>query len=816
MFGLIAFGFLRWNLRSISSISLIPSSVFKNLIPIIGGIIFGILAQNNWHIVLLHMNKAGSGIVDPVFAKDVSFYLFSLPFYTFLISWFLGLFFITLIIVEAFYISNKLINAGVRHGTLLGTGILAVIIWKTILAQYSLLYSKRGAIFGASYADVHAQILAYKIFAVITIGVLLVLIFSKNLKIIWRSLGGWAAAWFVVVVIYPNFVQHFSVRPNELERERPFIKHNIEFTRLGYNIASVKEKAFSPQDIDNSILKRNYSTIRNIRLWDPRALLSTYKQLQEIRSYYEFTGVDIDRYWISGQYTQVMLAPRELNQGRLPEASRTWINQHFKYTHGYGLCLNPVNEITPEGFPNLLIKDTPPKSAIPKIQITRPEIYFGEQTNTHIFVKTLTEEFDYPKGDKNAYCTYEGEGGVSLLSFWRKFAYALRFDGIKLLLSKYITKESRILFRRHIIERVWTIAPFLHYDRDPYLVISDAGHLYWIWDAYTVSNKFPYSEKFTFKRDTLNYIRNSVKVLVDAYNGSVKFFVFDPDDPVIKTWANIFPVLFSPQTDFPKDLLKHIRYPEDYLSLQARVYSIYHMTDPDVFYNKEDVWHIASEIYIDRAQPMVPYFIIARLEEKPEFILMIPFTPAGKNNMIAWLAGRCDAEVYGTLLAYKFPKDKLIYGPMQVEARIDQDAEISAQLTLWGQRGSQVIRGNTLIIPLEQSLLYVEPLYLQATESRMPEFKKIIVASGDRLVWADSFQEALKELVSGYEVVGEKEVGPKAEKITPVSIADLVNRALKHLKNYKQLVGKGLYREAGSQLRQLEEALKRAVEKRGK
>jgi uncharacterized membrane protein (UPF0182 family) len=805
-FGIVAYAFLKLNFRPLRSISLIPPQLLKWL-PVILAVVLASVAQGRWETILLYANRVAAGLFDPVFGKDVGFYFFSVPFQLFLSSWIMTLLVATFLIAEASYIPAKFINLAVRHGTLLWSGILVVIVWKVLLAQYGLVYSSRGAVFGAGYADVHAQVLAYRIFAGLTFAAAVALLFAKTRKSVWITGGAWACSWLLVVMIYPGVIQYFVVRPNELEYERPFIENNIKFTRLGYGIDEMEEKEFIPEPLSADLLARNSSALSNVRLWDSRALLDTYKQLQEIRLYYEFSQIDIDRYWISGEYTQVMLAARELSQSKLPAKSRTWINQRFKYTHGYGVCLSPVSEFTSQGAPSLLIKDMPPESGVEGFEITRPEIYYGEQTWEPVYVRTETDEFDYPKGDQNVYCQYAGDGGVELSGFVRKLAFALKGDGIKLLLSKYLTDESRIMFNRQIGQRVARIAPFLRYDADPYLVISDDGKLFWIWDAYTTSRSFPYSEPFVFQRDTVNYIRNSVKVLLDAYNGSVKFFVFDTTDPVIRTYSKAFPDLFSASAEFPADLRSHLRYPEDLLSLHAEVYATYHMLDPDVFYNREDLWQIAREKYIERAQPVVPYYVIASLLGELEFVQMVPFTPLKKDNLIAWLAGRCDGEQYGKLLAYKFPKESLTYGPMQIEARIDQDAEISSQLTLWGQGGSEVIRGNTLVIPLENSLLYVEPLYLQATGSRIPELRKVVVSSGDRLVWADRFEEALQRLVSGIDI-SEAEGTEKVEKRT---ILYHVRSALERFRRYKKLSGSGGFEEAGEMLRGVESELKKAA-----
>lgn len=792
---------------------------------VIAAVLMGAWAKSQWNEILMFLNQVPSNIADPIFGKDISFYLFSLPVCKFLSGWILVSLLLILAMTGCLWAfhytrtkslygepdARRLLWPGLIHTSLLGLGIIATLIWRTVLAMWNLLYSERGVVFGASYTDVHAQIGAYKAYiAVLVIVAALILVSTLRRRpklALWTGIG-WFGAWLVIVIIYPAMVQQLSVKPSELAKETPYIRHNIKFTRQAYDLVKVVEKDFeAAPELTMEDIQRNRATIDNIRLWDWRALLDTYRQIQEIRLYYEFGDVDIDRYQLNGKYRQVMLAPRELPVEELPERSKTWINERFKYTHGFGLCLNSVNEFTSEGLPHLLIKDMPPVSTIPGIQITRPQIYYGEMTNQHVFVNTATEEFDYPKGDENVYTTYKGTGGVQIGSFLRKFAFAWRFDGIKVLLSDYLKPESRVMFHRNITERVQTLAPFLVYDKDPYMVIDDEGRLWWLWDAYTVSTHYPYAERYEGYPEagsSLNYIRNSVKVSIDAYNGTVSFYIFDEQDPIVRTYQKIFPDLFKSKESMPPDLRRHIRYPEDFLSIQAKMYAIYHMQDPQVFYNKEDLWEVAKETYISNVQPVLPYYVIIRLpgEKKEEFIQMIPFTPTKKNNMIGWMAGRCDGENYGKLLVYKFPKEKLIYGPMQIEARIDQDREISARLTLWGQMGSRVIRGNLLVIPIESSLIYVEPLYLQAEKSQMPELKQIIVAHGDRLAWGRSFDEALTRVLGRYKAPEVKEV-PERE------AEELIKSAIEHFKRYKELTGRGRLMEAGEEL----EALGRDLEK---
>ncbi|MGB9847022.1 MAG: UPF0182 family protein, partial [Desulfotomaculales bacterium] len=506
-----------------------------------------------------------------------------------------------------------------------------------------------------------------------------------------------------LLVIYPSLLQKLVVIPNEMEREKPYIENNIKMTRIAYDLNTVEKKSFpAGKTITAQDLQENEDTVKNIRLWDYRPLQQTYSQLQEMRTYYEFKDVDVDRYTVDGHYRQVMLSARELNVNSLPEA-KTWVNQHLKYTHGYGIAMSPVNEVTSEGLPEFFIKDIPPVTRT-NLKVERPEIYFGELTNQYVLVNTRSQEFDYPVGEENAWSTYQGKSGVQINSLFRRVIFAVAFHDYKLLLAGDVTNESQVLYYRNIVERARKVAPFLLYDGDPYIVLSE-GKLYWILDAYTVSNMFPYAEPF---QEDLNYIRNAVKVVIDAYTGQVSFYAILPDEPVLKAYEKIFPGLFLPFEKMPADLKNHIRYPEDLFTIQAKKYAVYHMEDYRVFYNKEDKWNLPSELFGAEEQTMEPYYTIVHLpgEERPEFIQIMPFTPQNKKNMIAWLAGRSDGSDYGKLFVYEFPKQELVYGPMQIEARINQDTLISQQITLWDQGGSRVIRGNLLVVPIKDALLY--------------------------------------------------------------------------------------------------------------
>ncbi len=604
--------------------------------------------------------------------------------------------------------------------------------------------------------------------------------------------------------IYPAIVQRFQVEPSELARERPYIERNILFTRLAFGLDQIEVKdipvelAPSEQDIAN-----NSATINNIRLWDYRPIKDTYNQIQSLRLYYDFADIDVDRYEVDGSYRQVLLGVRELSPEKLPAQAQTWVNRRLQYTHGYGVALSPVNEISEGGLPNLWVKDVPP---IGKFEIERPEVYYGERTDEYVVVGTNVEEFDYPKGDTNVYTKYAGESGIRLNSFIRKLAYAWELGDINIIISGELTPESQLLYRRNIQQRVQHIAPFLKLDRDPYIVIDD-GKLIWVQDAYTVSGRYPYSQPAS---GGINYIRNSVKVVTSAYDGSITFYLIDAEDALVNTYASIFPTLFTPIEEMPASLRAHLRYPQDLFQIQVSMYQTYHMEDPRVFYNKEDLWTIPVETYADAERVVEPYYVIMRLpgEEQEEFLLMLPFTPTQKDNMITWLAARSDEDNYGKLIAYNFPKDKLIYGPRQIEARIDQDPAISEQLTLWGQKGSQVIRGNLLVIPIENSILYVEPIYLQAERGRLPELKRVIVVSGDGIAMELTLAQSLSAIYAGLPAA----LPPAAEVLLPTEISELTKLAQEHYTKAQEYLKAGDWTGWGEELKKMEEALNQLAE----
>jgi uncharacterized protein len=727
------------------------------------GLLLAIGETGNWGVALRFLYQSPYGQSDPLFDKDIGFYLFSLPVYVAVKNWLLWLLFLGALMAGAVYFAHGQVNldrrpwvispAAVAHGSALLGLYFALKAWSYFLDRYLLLYGDNGVVVGAGYADVNIGLPALWLLVGLA-GVAAFVVWTN----VWRRGYGLviiatAAVFggsFIFVTLIPGLFERFYVKPSELQLEAPFIKRNIELTREAYNLRQITVKPFpAEQGLTFQSLQRNRGTIDNIRLWDWRPLMDTYAQLQEIRTYYKFFDVDVDRYHLDDSYQQVTLAARELAPSLLSANAQTWVNLHLLFTHGNGVVMSPVTQKSAEGLPIFYLKDIPPVAAGGP-RITEPRIYFGEGADDYVIVKSSTPEFDYAKGKDNAYTTYGGKDGIPLgAGRWRALL-AWYLDDLNILLSSYITGGSKIMLHRDIQERVRTIAPFLQLDHDPYIVISD-GRLYWMQDAYTTSNWFPYAQPQA--NGEINYIRNSVKAVVDAYDGTVSFYVADPADPILATYRNIFPTLFKPLAAMPADLRQHIRYPEDLFYMQALEYRAYHMEAPEVFYNREDLWQFPrepSDSNNTRFEParMAPYYIMMRLTGDPnaEFFLMLPMVPSQRENMIAWLAARCDPPDYGKLIVYEFPKEKLVYGPFQIEARINQNTKISQQLSLWNQMGSRVIRGNLLVVPIENSILYVSPLYLRAETGQLPELKRVIAAYGDRVVMEETLPAALAAL----------------------------------------------------------------------
>lgn len=727
------------------------------------GYIAGSFAKSNWELILKYAKKTDFGLVDPIFNQDVGFYFFTLPFWNSILGWLEAIVLICLLTSVAFYLIRmgmgvlsdnfKTIFSGpikIQISILLAA-LTFLIAFEFYLNRFGLLWSPSGVVFGAGYTDLHSRLYSYWFMAILTLVLGSLVIYSLFLRG-GKLLAGLAGLFLIASIfsqgIIPGLVQKFVVEPNEYTKEEPYIVNNIKFSRLAYDLDKIDVREYSgTASLDSNTINANQSTIRNIRLWDWEPLLSTYRQLQEIRLYYRFNDVDVDRYTINGDYRQMMLSVRELEYEQVPERAKTWVNQRLRYTHGYGLVASPVNQVTEEGLPTLFVKDIPPNQ-VNGIEITRPEIYYGELTRDYVFTNTTSPEFDYPLGDTNKDSFYEGKGGVKLDTFLKRLIYAFSFQNFRIQISSYFNDDSRIHYYRTIRERVTKIAPFLRFDADPYPVVAD-GKIYWIIDAYVLDSHFPYSE--SFDRFGNNYIRNPVKVIMDAYNGEIKFAVIDEKEPMIQTYRKIFPKLFVSADEIPDSIKDHFRYPLDLFKVQAKMYLSYHMQDPRVFYNREDMWRFPIEKLDGVEKSVEPYYMIMKLpgEKKEEFQLILPFTPVNKSNMVAWMSVGCDKENYGRSIVYKFPKQELIFGPMQIESRIDQNPIISEQITLWSQQGSRVIRGSLLVIPVEDSLLYVEPLYLRAKTGQMPELKRVILSYKNEIVMESTLESGLRSIFGG-------------------------------------------------------------------
>lgn len=823
----------------------------------VGALFSGIGLYSEWETILKFIFSVPTAVSEPILNMQTGFYLFTYPFLKLIYSTFLSL---TIIAFAASLLAsfkntdgNKNFelreDVGRNSSLFISAGvILLVLAFGKYISRYGLMFSQQGIVSGPGWTDAKVRLPMLLIMALITsvAGIIMMIpsirnrisgFFVKTEKL--KRLAGITTIpamvfmlWLVVLTIVPALFQWLKVEPNEITVERPYIANNIDFTRKGFHLDKVEENEFKVSDqFSENVISSNKNLLKNIRLWDYRALDAVFKQFQEIRLYYEFTDVDIDRYHISDSYNEVMISAREMETGNLPPESQTFVNKRFKYTHGYGITLNRVNEFTPEGLPNLLIKDIPPVSKYDELKVTRPELYYGEMANDFVVVNSKEKEFDYPSGENNIYARYQGKGGVPLSNFWRKFVFGSQYGGTRFLLSGYPTHESRIMFHRQIKDRIRTLAPFLNFDDDPYIVL-DNGKLYWIIDAYTTSKYYPYSEPFSsierigYNRGETsqnlynqisnnlhgkNYIRNSVKITVDAYSGVVNFYIFEKEDPLVQVYEKIFPGMFNDKSEMPEGLKKHVRYPSDMLLIQGLVYSKYHMTDPAVFYNQEDLWVRATEKYYSNVQPVEPYYIMWEQSgsDKMEFALILPFTPKDKQVMIGWIAGLCDGDNYGRFLAYKFPKEKRILGTQQVETKIDQDSYLSGQLTLWDQRGSNVIRGNVLAIPINNTILYVEPIYLQSETSAYPELRLVAVMHDDNLSYAETFEEALSKL---FEETGSQTPLEEAVPGEKANINELIERANSAFEDYLDLTQKKQFREAGEALEGLRQSLQQLSE----
>ena len=710
----------------------------------------------SWDTYLKGIYGVPFGIVEQAFGNDIGFYIFTVPLLEEMRDLFLMLIVLSAGMAIAVYWARGALDfketpprvspgAAGHLSVLLGLFFVqrAMSYW---LGRFDLLLHTDGVVFGLRYVD--------RILWQPGLWLLVALSLVAAVMCIYNAREGGLripVAAFVIVfgpALIMNFIQpvieRLWVKPDELRVEKPYLERNIAATRHAYKLDTVDVKPFAGQGkLTPAALEQDEATVKNIRLWDPRPLIDTYRQLQEIRTYYDFRDVDIDRYWIEGKYTEVMLSPREMNVDQLPDTAQTWVNQHLKFTHGAGLAMSPVNKKDTEGLPVFYIKNIPAVSDV-GLKVDQPALYFGEARDNYAVVDSATPEFDYPKGADNVFSYYAGSGGVPVAGFFRRLLFSIFFRDINLLVTENIVAKSKIMIRRNIKDRIAYIAPFLNIDRDPYSVILN-GHMVWIVDCYTTSDHYPYSQR---NADGINYIRNSVKVVVDAYSGATDFYVSDADDPIIKTWERVFPAMFKPMSAMPPDLRAHIRYPEDFFLIQADTYRTYHMTDPQVFYNREDLWGFPRESYAGQTVPMQPYYVIMRLpgQSQAEYMLMLPMTPSGRDNMISWMAARCDGADYGHLFEYSFSKDKLFYGPYQIQARINQNPEISRQLSLWNQEGSKVLLGNLLVIPIQDSLLYVEPLFIRAENGQLPELQRVVASYSDRVVMGDTLDLTMAAL----------------------------------------------------------------------
>ncbi|PKQ27844.1 MAG: UPF0182 family protein [Candidatus Anoxymicrobium japonicum] len=725
--------------------------IFSGVAALIAGSGWG----GKWDIILKWLNPSAFNKTDPVFGKDIGYYVFSYPFHRALADWLIGAFMFVLVVTAIIYV----FEGGIRlkggwdmfsshvlaHLSVLMAAVFVVKAYSYRLNMYELLFSKGGVVYGVGYADARALIPALWVMLALALGaavVLLVNVRARSWLLPVIVVGSLIVVALLGGTIYPAIVQSWRVKPAESSREKPYLKRHIDATRDAYKINNVQTKDYPAEyNLNDTVIQKNRATIQNIRLWDPRPILNTFGQMQSIRQYYKFNDVDVDRYTVNNDYRQTMISAREMVQEQLPESARTWVNDTLVYTHGYGAVMSPSNDVTSEGNPDFIIKDIPPAGPT-NIQIKTPQIYFGELSNDYVVTNTTEREFDRPQGDKEVRAVYKGTGGIKVKSFWRKLLYSIRFRDVNLILSGQVRGKSQIMYYRSISNRISKCAPFLKVDGDPYLVVTDAGKLVWVVDCYTTTDKYPYSEPTAGMG---NYVRNSVKAVIDAYEGDVSLYVIDSSDPVVETYQKIFPQIFKPFDAMPPDIKKHLRYPEDLFLAQANVLQTFHMVSPNQFYNREDQWDFPQEQYNNQRQMMQPYYIILKLpgESSEEMVLLIPFAPHNKQNMISWLGARMDNGHYGELVNFIFPSGKLIYGPEQVEGRIEQDPEISKQLSLWRQAGSEVIRGNLLVIPIEGSLLYVEPLYLQATQIKIPQVKRVIVVYNQNVIMEDSLDKAV-------------------------------------------------------------------------
>lgn len=803
----------------------------------------GSAMASSWQTLLLWWSQgsAASTAAEPIFGHSLGFYFFTLPAWELLFGWMLGISLVLFAMAVVFmlisgsarlFAERRAAAMPVRGVALTAVPLLLAMAARTMLGRYELLFEHHTIFDGVTYTDAHVLLTGKLCVALALVASAAIALVAGIVRPRVSMLVGAIAPVVVVLALVGVsvwYVNTFLVKPNEMMREQPYISYNIEHTRAAYGLDHFELREFPAEtEVAAAEAGNNQATLSNIRLWDWHALQDTLRQIQEIRTYYDFPDIDIDRYRVNGSMRQVMLSARELNVDKLPASSRNWINDRLIYTHGYGLTMNPVNGFTNEGLPLLMMSNMPVQSTVPELKVARPEIYFGEQTSNDVYVKTRQQEFNYPQGDANNLSSYEGSGGIELGGFLRRLLIAAdRGDLFKLPFSDDIAASSRLLMRRTVRERVEAIAPFLHYEHDPYLVVGGDGRLRWILDGFTMNDNYPYAAHTSVDGHDVNYVRNSVKVVVDAYNGTTDFYVFDNDDPLLRAWRGIFPGLFKDASAMPEDLRAHVRYPETMLRVQGEIYGLYHMTNPSVFYNREDMWTVASEVGLGNngeqsTEAMQPNYVLMKLpgEQSEEFVEILPFTPANRNNLIGWIAGRSDGAHYGAVVAYSFPKTRLVDGPLQIEARIDQNAQLSGQLSLWNQQGSRVRRGTLLVIPTGRALLYAEPIYLQAERSPMPELRLVVLALQDKLAYGPTFESALASLFGAQGsslTVSEAPASSTAPGGASAGVAVPQNESVKALAAeagrdfaaYQQLTAQGKLSEAGQKL----EALRQVIER---
>jgi len=795
-------------------------------VAIVAGLLAGLAATPLWETFLLAANGTAFGTVDPVFSRDVGFYVFTLPAIAAALAFLSGLAVVTLIgLAVVYFLRTDVIvrpprflrierSAGAHLAALLAALFLITALRLWIVDSANLLYSTTGPLVGASYTDLNATLPAIRLSAIVAVLAAVVVVAGALRDRLPRfaivAVGGYIAVALVGRGLFPMVMQKFVVAPTELTRETPYLRNHIVATRRAWGLDSVEVRELSGETtLTLADLRANTPTLDNVRLWERDPLLQTFGQLQEIRTYYDFVSVDDDRYWIDGKYRQVLLSPRELNPASLP--TRTFINEHLTFTHGMGLTLGPVNQVTPEGLPVLFVKDLPPVSSV-SLKVTRPQIYYGEMSNDYVFTGTRQREFDYPSGEENIYAAYTGTGGVRVGGLLRRLVFAARFGSSNLLFSQDVQASSRILYNREITDRAARALPFLTFDHDPYLVIAGDGKLKWILDGYTSTDRYPYSQRLA---DGTSYMRNSAKVVIDAYDGTVKAYVSAPSDPLVRTWGRIFPGIFTPLDSMPADLRAHLRYPDEIYRVQTALYATYHMDAPVDFYHREDQWQIPA---VERATGAVPFLrhIIMKLpgEAREEYVYMVPFTPRGKDNLAAWMVARNDGAEYGRLRVYRLSRQTLVFGPTQIENRINQNTEISRQVSLWDQRGSQVLWGDLLVIPIGTSLLYVQPLYLRAQGGKIPELKRVVVAYQNEVSMAETLDDALAELFGGTaaprgEAVPEATAGGGAAAPVDAQTRALITEARQHYDNAMNAQKAGDWATYGAEIRQLGELLSR-------